>query len=178
MDLLQAFFDSGDIKWLIPAMVGALIVLLGLIRMLFSESVGWALAFLIVFGGVLSGVSVITKASFGKEGFGVETVAALGEASEKLKDAVSANTQAIEGVQSAVAEIRTFTEMLAAAGSEVQGDLALTEVEIARYKDGLENRMAETSAAIARSRAAELEAVRNLDILSQSIEQQRLAPVQ
>jgi len=176
VDLLQTVYESGDIKWLIPAMVGALIVLLGLIRMLFSESVGWALAMLIVFGGVLSGVSVITKASVGKEGFGLETVAALGDAGEKLKDAVSANTQAIEGVQSAVSEIRTFTEMLAAASSEAQGDLALTSAEIARYKSGVETRLAETSAAISRSREAELEAVRNLDILNQAIQQQRLVP--
>ena len=178
MDLLQTFYESGDIKWLIPAMVGALIVLLGLIRMLFSESVGWALAMLIVFGGVLSGVSVITKASVGKEGIGLETVAAVGEASAKLKDAVSANTQAIEGVQSAISEVRTFTEMLAAASSEAQGDLALTNVEIARYKSGVESRLTESSAAIARSREAELEAVRKLDRVAQASEQQRMVPLQ
>ena len=177
MDLLQAVYESGDIKWLIPAMVGGLIVLLGLVRMLFSDAVGWALAMLIIFGGVLSGVSVITKASFGKEDFGLETVAAVSEASERLKDAVSANTDAIEGVQSAISEIRSFTEMLAAASSEAQGDLALTSSEIARYKSGVDIRLSETSAAISRSKEAELEAVRNLGILNEAIRQQRVLPV-
>ena len=123
MELLESVYESGDIKWIVPAAIGALIVLFGLVRLLFSESVSWALAFLIVFGGVLSGASVITKASIGQDGFGIETVAALGEAGQKLKDAVSANTEAIEGMQSAISEIRTFAEMLAA-GITIPGSIA------------------------------------------------------
>lgn len=178
MELLQSVYESGDIKWMVPAAVGALIVLFGLVRLLFSESVGWALALLIAFGGILSGVSVITKASLNQDGFGIETVAALGEAGQKLKDAVSANTEAIEGIQSAITEIRTFAEMLAAAGSEAQGDLALTDSEVARFRDGLENSLSGTRLAITRSRDAETEAVRNLEIVNRAVEQQRILPVQ
>jgi len=178
VELLESVYESGDIKWMVPAATGALIVLFGLVRLLFSESVSWALAFLIVFGGVLSGASVITKASIDQDGFGIETVAALGEAGQKLKDAVSANTEAIEGMQSAISEIRTFAEMLAAAGSETQGELALTDTEIARFRDGLEKSVSDTRLAINRSRDAETAAVRNLEIVTRAVEQQRILPVQ
>ncbi len=179
MDLLQTVYDSGDIRWLIPAMVGALIVLLGLIRLLFSETIGWALAFLIIFGGALSGVSVVSNLSFAKAqfagpptttGIDVETVAAVGAAGEKLKQAISANTEAIEGMQSAVTEIRSFTEMLAVASNAALGDVALTSDEIAGYKSGVETLLTESGAAIVRSKDAELEAVRTLDVLNQQIQ--------
>ncbi|HMB48073.1 MAG TPA: hypothetical protein VKN63_07335 [Afifellaceae bacterium] len=179
MDFLNSVFESGDIKWMIPALVGALIVLLGLVRLLFSETVGWALALLIVFGGVLSGVSVIAHMPPGASpGLDVKTAAVAGEAGGKLKDAIRANTQAIERVQSAVSEIRAFTEMLAAATSEVQGDLALTSVEIDRYKGDVETLLTDTTAAIDRSKDAEQEAVRTLDTLNQTIQAKLREPAQ
>ena len=178
MELLQTIYDSGDIKWLIPALVGALIVFLGLIRLLFSETIGWALAFLIIFGGALSGVSVVSNMSFAKmqiasgpaSGIDAGTAAAVGAAGEKLKQAISANTEAIEGVQSAVAEIRSFTEMLAVASNAALGDVALTTDEITGYKSGVQTLLTESSAAIARSKDAEIEAVRTLDALNEEIQ--------
>jgi hypothetical protein len=54
----------------------------------------------------------------------------------------------------------------------------LTSSEIARYKSGVDTRLSETSAAISRSKEAELEAVRNLGILNEAIRQQRVLPAQ
>ena len=189
MDLMQAIYDSGDIKWLIPALVGALIVVIGLFRLLFVERVGWALALVIVFGGALSAVSAVEdipfrtvggsgSASGNAGGIDPETVAAVGEAGEKLNAAVSANTRAIEGVQSAIGEIRAFTEVLAVASREQGGPVALTDAEIDRYKSGMDVHLTQTSAAIGRSKEAELEAVRTLGNLDQAIREKLQAPTQ
>ncbi len=187
MELLQTIYDSGDIKWLIPALVGGLIVVMGLFRLLFVERVGWALALVIVFGGALSAVSAVediplraigSSGVASGSGIDTETVAAVGEAGEKLNAAVSANTRAIEGVQSAIAEIRTFTEVLAVASREQGGPVAVTDDEINRFKSGMEVHLTQTSAAIGRSKEAELEAVRTLGNLDQAIREKLQATAQ
>lgn len=165
MEFLQSLYDSGDVRWIVPVVVGVVIVLMGLVRLLFVERVGWALAVLIVFGGALSAVAAFENLPLGmseKQEAVQRTAAAVGRAGAHLNAAVSANTRAIESLRSAAGEVRTFAEILAVASREQGGPVAVTDDEIAGFKAGIDSHLGETDAAIDRSRQAGLDAVRIL----------------
>ncbi len=175
---------SGDLVWLIPAAVGATIVVVALLRLLVSRRNAWALSLLVAFGGVLSALSLIAKVNFGADGFSVETVAAVRDASAELGNAVGANTQAIADIRTAVAELQELSAGLAdglvSANSVTgsirgTGDVTMSADAITKLNRTIVETLSKAETSIEASKAAELNALRNIETLNRLIEQRQPA---
>ena len=182
MEGQSASVVSGDLVWLIPAVVGAGIVVVGLARLLFSRRSVWALIVLIAFGGVLSGLSLIAKARLGPDGFAIETVAAVRDASAELQNAVSGNTQAIADIRAAVADLQELSaglaSGLASAGGVTgsipgTGEVAMSAEAITQLNRTIAETLSRAETSLEASKAAELNAAGKIEALDRLIGERR-----
>ncbi len=160
---------SGNLVWMIPAVIGGAIVSIALLRLLFPRHATWALAFLVAFGGVLSGLSLITRVDFGTSGFSLETVAAVRDTSDELKIAIGANTDAIEGIKNAVKEIQTLSTRVATSITRGTSGTAITGPAISQINRDITISLSRAATSIEASKAAELKALQNIEKLDQLI---------
>ncbi|MHA1189420.1 MAG: hypothetical protein ACTSSQ_03015 [Alphaproteobacteria bacterium] len=161
---------SGNLVWMFPAVIGGAIVAIGLLYLLFSRRNPWAIVLLIVFGGMLTSLNLVKKFKFGADGISLETVAAVRDTSDELKIAISANTDAIEGIKNAVSEIQTLSTRVATsitAGGAItgSGNVGISDLAISRINQDISSSLSNAATSIEASKAAELRALQNIEKL-------------
>jgi methyl-accepting chemotaxis protein len=106
-------FQTADLKWLVPMIIGAL-ALLGCVAALFRNQ-SWTLAIIAVLAVGLIGASVFNKVSVTKEGVIIETAQLSAQVLVDLQAAAKSDSDAIGQLTTRVNELATVTQKIAAA---------------------------------------------------------------
>src|SRR3712207_5865247 len=106
-------FQTADLKWLVPMVIGSL-ALLGCVAALFRNQ-SWTLAIIAVLAVGLIGASVFNKISVTKEGVIIETAEKGAQLLQDLQAAAKSNSDAIGQLTTRVNELAAVTQKIATA---------------------------------------------------------------
>jgi hypothetical protein len=161
--------------FLLVAVIGIVIIAVGLLQLVRSGTMSWALLGLMALGVAMAGASVFTEISAGRDGVRIITVA---QATNAVAEKVGANASAIAEISEALADLHTMVAALAPSG-RVGGALAPLRQrpedlrQLSDAQDRLENLTARTDALAAASRANVAELEQQIERLNAITEQRR-----
>ena len=108
-------FQTADLKWLVPMIVGAVALIGCVIAFIVRPNQGWNLIVVSVLAVALIGASVFTKVSVGKDGIIIETAQLSAQVLSDLEKASKANSDAIGQLTTRVDQLAAVTKQVSAA---------------------------------------------------------------